>query len=104
MPRRRGRATMSFGECRSEATGIGITFAWIPTRIASTSRAETHVMIVDENSGKVIGDIPNTMGVHGIALAPDLGKGFTSNGGSASVTVYRSEDAQTALRDQDDRR
>jgi DNA-binding beta-propeller fold protein YncE len=48
----------------------------------------THVMIVDENSGKVIGDIANTMGVHGIALAPDLGKGFTSNGGSASVTVF----------------
>ena len=48
----------------------------------------THVMVVDENSGKVIGDIPNTMGVHGIALAPDLGKGFTSNGGSASVTVF----------------
>src|SRR5271169_913570 len=30
----------------------------------------THVMVVDENSGKVIGDIPDTKGVHGIALAP----------------------------------
>ena len=48
----------------------------------------THVMVVDENSGKVIGDIPDTKGVHGIALAPDLGKGFTSNGGDASVTVF----------------
>jgi DNA-binding beta-propeller fold protein YncE len=48
----------------------------------------THVMIVDENSGKVLGDIPDTKGVHGIALAPELGKGFTSNGGSASVTVF----------------
>ena len=38
----------------------------------------THVMVVDENSLKVIGDIPNTRGVHGIALAPELGKGFTS--------------------------
>src|SRR5665213_2361955 len=46
----------------------------------------THVMVVDENSGKVIGDIPDTKGVHGIALAPDLGKGFTSNGGEASIT------------------
>jgi len=36
----------------------------------------------------VIGDIPDTKGVHGIALAPDLGKGFTSNGGDASVTVF----------------
>jgi DNA-binding beta-propeller fold protein YncE len=48
----------------------------------------THVMVVDENSGKVIGDILNTKGVHGIALAPDLGKGFTSNGGEASVTIF----------------
>ena len=48
----------------------------------------THVMVVDENSGKVIGDIPDTKGVHGVALAPDLGKGFTSNGGEASVTVF----------------
>jgi DNA-binding beta-propeller fold protein YncE len=48
----------------------------------------THVMIVDEMSGKVIGDIPDTKGVHGVALATDLGKGFTSNGGDASVTVF----------------
>jgi DNA-binding beta-propeller fold protein YncE len=48
----------------------------------------THVMIVDEDSGKVIGDILDTKGVHGIALAPDLGKGYTSNGGAASVTIF----------------
>jgi DNA-binding beta-propeller fold protein YncE len=49
---------------------------------------QTYVMVVDENSGKVIGDIPDTKGVHGIALAPELGEGFTSNGGTASVTVF----------------
>jgi DNA-binding beta-propeller fold protein YncE len=48
----------------------------------------THVMIVDELSGKVIGDIPDTKGVHGIAIAADLGKGFTSNGGAATVTIF----------------
>jgi DNA-binding beta-propeller fold protein YncE len=48
----------------------------------------THVMVVDEDSGKVIGDIPDTKGVHGIALAPDLGKGYTSNGGAATVTIF----------------
>jgi DNA-binding beta-propeller fold protein YncE len=48
----------------------------------------THVMIVDEEKGEVIGDIPDTKGVHGIALAKDLGKGFTSNGQAASVTVF----------------
>lgn len=48
----------------------------------------THVMVLDERSLKVIGDIPNTKGVHGIALAPELGKGFTSDGGAAMVTVF----------------
>jgi DNA-binding beta-propeller fold protein YncE len=47
----------------------------------------THMMVVDEVSGKVVGDIPDTKGVHGIALAPDLGRGFTSNGQSNSVTI-----------------
>jgi DNA-binding beta-propeller fold protein YncE len=48
----------------------------------------THVMIVDEDKGTVIGDIPDTKGVHGIALATDLGKGFISNGGEATVTIF----------------
>jgi DNA-binding beta-propeller fold protein YncE len=48
----------------------------------------THVMVVDEDSGKVVGDIAGTKGVHGIALAPDLGKGYTSNGEAASVTIF----------------
>ncbi|HZU54110.1 MAG TPA: hypothetical protein VFF77_09470 [Holophagaceae bacterium] len=48
----------------------------------------THVMVVDADSGKVVGDIAGTAGVHGIALAPDLGLGFTSNGRAASVTCF----------------
>ncbi len=48
----------------------------------------THTMVVDETSGKVIGDIADTKGVHGIALAPDLGKGYTSNGQANTVTVF----------------
>lgn len=47
-----------------------------------------HMMVVDEASGKVVGDIPDTMGIHGVALATDLGKGFTSNGGEDTVTVF----------------
>ena len=47
-----------------------------------------HMMVVDEVSGKVVGDIPDTMGIHGVALAFDLGKGFTSNGGENTVTVF----------------
>jgi DNA-binding beta-propeller fold protein YncE len=48
----------------------------------------THVMVVDPYKGSVIGDIPETTGVHGIALAQDLGKGFTSNGRENTVTVF----------------
>ncbi len=48
----------------------------------------THVMVVDPSKGSVIGDIPGTGGVHGIALAQDLGKGFTSDGRDNTVTVF----------------
>src|SRR5437588_11606365 len=48
----------------------------------------THVMVVDPYKGSVIADIPDTAGVHGIALAQDLGKGFTSNGRENTVTVF----------------
>lgn len=48
----------------------------------------THVMVVDPDSGKVLGDIPGTNGVHGIALAHDLGRGFTSNGRDGNVTIF----------------
>jgi len=51
------------------------------------SRA-THVMVVDPEKGSVIGDVPDTPGIHGIALAPELGKGFTSNGRENTVTVF----------------
>lgn len=48
----------------------------------------THVMVVDAESGAIVGDIPNTPRVHGIAIAQEFGKGFTSNGGDASVTTF----------------
>ena len=51
------------------------------------SRA-THVMVVDADSGKPVGDIPDTPGVHGIALAPELGRGFISNGREGTVTIF----------------
>ncbi len=48
----------------------------------------THVMVVDTENGKAVGDIPNTSGVHGIALAPAVGHGFTSNGKTDTVTIF----------------
>jgi len=54
------------------------------------SRA-THVIVLDPASGKVVGDIPDTAGVHGVALAPELGRGFTSNGRANTVTIFDSK-------------
>ena len=48
----------------------------------------THVMVIDLDTDKVIGDIPNTPGVHGIAIAPELNRGFTSNGKADTSTIF----------------
>jgi len=48
----------------------------------------THVVVFDVDSHAVVGDIPDTPGVHGIALAPELGRGFVSNGRGNSVTIF----------------
>jgi DNA-binding beta-propeller fold protein YncE len=48
----------------------------------------THVMVLDADTGRVLGDIPDTPGVHGIAIARDLGRGFISNGRSATATIF----------------
>jgi len=48
----------------------------------------THVMVIDADTGKTVGDVPDTPGVHGIALAPELGRGFTSNGREGTVSIF----------------
>jgi DNA-binding beta-propeller fold protein YncE len=48
----------------------------------------THVMVVDADTYAVVGNIPGTNGVHGIALAPKLGRGFTSDGRANAVTIF----------------
>lgn len=48
----------------------------------------TRVEIVDPDAGKVVGAIEQLHGVHGIAIANDLNKGFISNGQSNSVTIF----------------
>lgn len=48
----------------------------------------THVMVVDPATGKNLGDIPETPGVHGVALAPEIGRGFTSNGMESTVSIF----------------
>jgi DNA-binding beta-propeller fold protein YncE len=48
----------------------------------------THVMVVEGATGKVLGDIPNTPGVHGTGLVTKAGHGFTTNGGDQTVTMF----------------
>ena len=48
----------------------------------------THVVILDKKKGDSVGVIPNTPGVHGIAFYEALGKGYTSNGRTNSVSVF----------------
>ena len=48
----------------------------------------THTVVMDADTYAVVGDIPDTQGVHGIAIASDLGRGFTSNGRSNDVTIF----------------
>jgi YVTN family beta-propeller protein len=46
------------------------------------------VEVIDLDSLSIVGSVPNTPGVHGVAVAPDLGRGFTSNGLSSTSTIF----------------
>jgi YVTN family beta-propeller protein len=48
----------------------------------------THVQVMDLEKKSLVGDIPNTNGVHGIAVAHDFGKGYISDGRDTAVTVF----------------
>lgn len=48
----------------------------------------TQVEVLDVDSGAIVGKIPNTKGIHGVALAPEFGRGFTSNGQADTVTIF----------------
>ncbi len=49
----------------------------------------THTMVLDANSGKVLGDIPGQKIAHGVAIVPALGRGFiTDGGGEGAITIF----------------
>jgi DNA-binding beta-propeller fold protein YncE len=48
----------------------------------------THVMVFDADTLAPAGEIPNTNGVHGVALDPELNRGFASNGKTSTVTIF----------------
>lgn len=53
------------------------------------------VVVIDLSSDKVIGEITNTPGVHGIAVAPELGRGFISDGREAKAALFDLKTLQT---------
>ena len=55
--------------------------------ISRATRVQVFVVV----KGEVVGEVKDTKGVHGIALVPKRKKGYTSNGGDASVTVFDME-------------
>jgi len=72
---------------------IGGEGSWDYVTIDSDARRlyvshATRVVVIDVESEKIVGEIPDTTGVHGIALAPNLHRGYTSNGRSNSVTIF----------------
>jgi DNA-binding beta-propeller fold protein YncE len=72
---------------------VGGEGGWDYLTLDATSRSfyisrGTHVIVMDADSGTVTGDIPDTPGVHGIALAPELSRGFVSNGREGTVTIF----------------
>jgi YVTN family beta-propeller protein len=48
----------------------------------------TQVEVLDIDSGTVVGNIPKTPGVHGVAIAAEFGRGFVSNGQASTVTIF----------------
>ena len=72
---------------------VGGEGSWDYLTVDATARRlyvshATHVAVIDIDAGKVVGDIPDTPGVHGIAIAPELNRGFVSNGRGNTVTIF----------------
>jgi YVTN family beta-propeller protein len=72
---------------------LGGDGSWDYLRFDSTANRlfitrSTRVMVVDLASGKLVAEIPDTPGVHGVALAPELKRGVTSNGKANTASIF----------------
>jgi YVTN family beta-propeller protein len=55
----------------------------------------SHVVVLDADTYAEVGSIPDTQGVHGIAIAAELGRGFISNGRANTVTIFDTKTLKT---------
>ncbi len=70
---------------------IGGEGGWDYTAIEGDRLYQSHgnvLVVVDLSKGAVVGTLANTNGIHGAAIATDLGRGFTSNGRDTTVTIF----------------
>ncbi len=69
---------------------LGVFSAGVPfvMHSAATPSDSYKLEVLDVDSGEIVGKVPDTPGVHGIAIAPDLGRGFISDGQSSMITVF----------------
>jgi DNA-binding beta-propeller fold protein YncE len=72
---------------------LGGEGAWDYLTIDASARRlyitrSSHVMVMDLDKHAVVGNITGTKGVHGVALVPKHKRGFTSNGGDSTVTMF----------------
>lgn len=85
-----GVHAQTFKVAKNDIGGTGGTdyiFAEPGTGRVFVSRS-THVMVIEGATGKVLGDIPDSPGNHGIAVSAKSGHGFTTNSGDSTLTMF----------------
>ena len=88
-----GRAAGASGYHVSKTIPVGGEGFWDYTTVDPDARRlyvshGTHVVVLDADTQAVVGDIPDTQGVHGVAIASEFGRGFVSDGRANNVTMF----------------
>jgi DNA-binding beta-propeller fold protein YncE len=88
-----GRAAGASGYHVSKTIPVGGEGFWDYATVDSEARRlyvshGTHVVVLDADSQAIVGDIPDTQGVHGIAIASEFGRGFVSDGRANNITMF----------------
>src|SRR5438045_9617371 len=89
---RSGEAAGASGYHLSKTIPIGGEGFWDYATVDAEARRiyvshGTHVVVLDADTQAVVGDIPDTQGVHGIAIAEDAGPGFGGNGIATNINI-----------------
>ena len=89
--------TPAFGQTKWDVTKtwhVGAEGSWDYLTVDSATHRmfvprSTHTMVIDEATGKTLGDIPGQKIAHGVAIVPALGRGFiTDGGGDGTIVIF----------------